>query len=318
MDNENVICHIMGLNSISKKYFMTKMDYSTYDCIDLDLISNEIIKDYDMDKMYNQYENLKKKKNERYKDIGKKMTAFWEKNFNELINENIRSDKKVILIGKNHHYKQLSKKINLPTTNKFYVKSNIKQDIEEIIEYNLDNYRKDIIKGIFPIEYLNFNFLMKQKEALKNSYLKSGYLEKTIPQINVILNLLSKKKIKGNNLYISLRDSYNLNSKIHPKKNSKIFAYSEPVLALLGSFRFDESELVKSYHKNRVKIKEKKNGILKKLKKKRFLYLVDTKTFIPHEKGNNVKFFSQAPVVIKDKEQIDNVYDIFNDISVIE
>ena len=54
MDNENVICHIMGLNSISKKYFMTKMDYSTYDCIDLDLISNEIIKDYDMDKMYNQ------------------------------------------------------------------------------------------------------------------------------------------------------------------------------------------------------------------------------------------------------------------------
>ena len=204
---------------------------------------------------------------------------------------------------------------------------------EPNVNYGYIKYKKNYIyKDSFEVD----SFIEKPKKSkalklckigalwnsgiviVKNSYLKSGYLEKTIPQINTILNLLSKKKIKGNNLYISLRDSYNLNSKIHPKKNSKIFAYSEPVLALLGSFRFDEKELVKSYHKNRVKIKEKKNGILKKLKKKRFLYLVDTKTFIPHEKGNNVKFFSQAPVVIKDKEQIDNVYDIFNDISVIE
>ena len=194
----------MGLNGISKKYFMTKMDITTYDCIDLDLISSEIIKDYDMDKLFRQYENLKSKKNERYKDIGKKMTAFWEKNFNDLIRDNIKSDKKVILIGKNHHYKQLSKKINLPTTNKFFVKSNMKQDIEEIIEHNLDNYRNDIIKGIFPTNYLNFDYLMKQKIALRDSYLKSGYLEKTIPQINTILNLLSKKKIKGKGLYISI------------------------------------------------------------------------------------------------------------------
>lgn len=308
----------MGLNGISKKYFMTKMDITTYDCIDLDLISSEIIKDYDMDKLFRQYENLKSKKNERYKDIGKKMTAFWEKNFNDLIRDNIKSDKKVILIGKNHHYKQLSKKINLPTTNKFFVKTNMKQDIEEIIEHNLDNYRNDIIKGIFPTNYLNFDYLMKQKIALRDSYLKSGYLEKTIPQINTILNLLSKKKIKGKGLYISMKDSYNLNSKIHPKKNSKIFAYSEPVLALLGSFRFNDDELVKSYHKNRVKIKEMKNGILKKLKKKRFLYLVDSKTFIPHEKGSNVKFFSQAPVPVVDKEKIDNVYEILNDISVFQ
>ena len=53
---------------------------------------------------------------------------------------------------------------------------------------------------------------------------------------------MSKKNIKGEGLYIAMNDTYNVNSKIHPKKNSKIFAYSEPVLALLGSFKFEDNE----------------------------------------------------------------------------
>lgn len=318
MDNKNVICHIVGLNPLAKKIFITKLDNLLYEIIDLDKINQEIFKDYEMDNMFQKYNELKSKKNERYKDINKKMTDFWEKNFTNLLNNSMPAKKKIILIGQNNHYKQISRKINLPTTNKFLIKTNLKQDVRETIEYNLNNHKKDIIRGCFPIDYLDFEYLLKQKKNINDNYKKSGYLEKTIPQINAILNLMSKKKIKGEGLYIAMNDTYNINSKIHPKKNSKIFAYSEPVLALLGSFKFEEDELVKSYNKDRIKIKVLKEGILKKLNKKRYLYLVDDETFIPHESGNNIKFFSQAPVLIKDKEEIKNVYKMLKDISVFE
>ena len=318
MDNRNVICHIVGLNPSAKKIFITKLDNLKYEIIDLDEINKEIFKDYEMDNMFKKYNDLKKKKNERYKDLDKKMTQFWEKKFTNILTNSMPVKKKVILIGQNNHYKQISKKINLPTTNKFLIKTNLKQDIRETIEYNLNNHKKDIIYGCFPINYLDFDYLMKQKKNVNESYIKSGYLEKTMPQINSILNLLSKKNVKGNGLYLALRDTYNVNSKIHPKKNSKIFAYSEPVLALLGSFKFGDDELLKSYHKDKVKIKELKESILKKLKKKRYLYLVDEETFIPHESGNNIKFFSQAPVIVKDKEEIKNVFNMMKEISIFE
>ena len=44
--------------------------------------------------------------------------------------------------------------------------------------------------------------------------------------------------------------------------------------------------------------------------------MVEKDTFIPHEKGKNVKFFSQAPALIIDKENIDNVYDTMKQIGV--
>jgi hypothetical protein len=305
MDNRNVICHIIGLNPSAKKIFITKLDNLKYEIIDLDKINKEIFKDYEMDTMFKKYNDLKVKKNERYKDLDKKMTQFWERNFTNLLNNSMPAKKKIILIGQNNHYKQISKKINLPTTNKFLVKTNLKQDVRETIEYNLNNHKKDIIYGCFPINYLDFDYLMKQKQNVNESYIKSGYL-------------LSKKNVNGKGLFLALRDTYNINSKIHPKKNSKIFAYSEPILALLGSFKFDDDELLKSYKKDRVKIKELKEGILKKLRKKRYLYLVDEETFIPHESGNNIKFFSQAPVIVKDKEEIKNVFNMMKEISVFE
>jgi cellulose biosynthesis protein BcsQ len=106
-----------------------------------------------------------------------------------------------------------------------------------------------------------------------------------------------------------LKDPYNLGSKIHPKKNDKILAYIDPNLALLGSFNFDKEELSKNYNGKEIKIKELKAQALDKLKTRRFLYLVDKNSFIPHEKGANQKFFSQNPVTILQKEKINSVYD---------
>ena len=312
--NKNVICHIVGLNPLSKKKFIKKIDSKKIEFVDLDKINEDIFKNPDMDKMFKKYQSLKNSKNEKYKDLEKKMTEFWEKNFIDLINNNIPGKKKVILIGNNNHYRQLSKKINLPTTNKFIIKSNKKKDVRDLIKYNLDKHKDDIINGCFPINHLSFDYLLKRKQLVDESYLKSGYLEKTEDQMINILKLLQKKRIKGEGLFISMKEQYNNNTKIFPEKNDKVFAYSEPVLALLNSFEFSDDELIKEFDETKVKIVEKKKKALNKMKKKRYLYLVEKDTFIPDESGKNIKFFSQAPVLILDSEEIKNVYEMLKEI----
>ena len=72
--------------------------------------------------------------------------------------------------------------------------------------------------------------------------------------------------------------------------------------------------MVKEFDETKVKILEKKKNVLNKMKKKRYLYLVEKDTFIPDESGKNVKFFSQAPVLILDSEEIKNVYEMLKEI----
>ena len=45
------------------------------------------------------------------------------------------------------------------------------------MENNLDNHRKEIIDGLFPLDYLNIDFLIKKREDLLNIYTKLGYEE---------------------------------------------------------------------------------------------------------------------------------------------
>ena len=216
MEYNNVICHIVGLNPQLKKSFNKNYSNKIYNVIDLDEINDEIFNNPDMEKLFKKYQSLKKNKNDKYKDIEKKMSVFWEKNFSNLVFQNIPAKKKIILIGNNNHYKQLSKKMDLPTTNKFLIKSNDKIYVSNLIKYNLDNHKKKIINGCFPINYLDFDYLLKKKKSIDESYKKSGYLEKTLEQIQEILNLLAKRNIPGKGLYVSLKDGYNINSKIHP------------------------------------------------------------------------------------------------------
>ena len=71
-----------------------------------------------------------------------------------------------------------------------------------------------------------------------------------------------------------------------------------------GSINFVDGEVKKNYNGSEISLKELKPSGIKKLKTRRFLYLVDSKTFIPHENGNNFRFFSQLPVKILAKEKI--------------
>ena len=305
-------CHIIGFNPYSKKTFVDKLNAKIFNVIDLDVINQEILKKPELDKMYQQYQKLKDDKNDKFKEVDKKMSLFWEQNFKDTIDSKVNQKKINILVGQNNHYKSLSKRINIDCTNKFIIKSNIDEEVKSWIKYNLETYKNQIIEGNFPLDYINYSFLHKKRQIIESTYSKIGYIEKTIDQLNTIVNLIENSTKKdGNEMWISMKEPYNVNSLIHPKLNNKVIAFSDPNVALLNSINFVDGEVKKNYNGSEISLKELKPSGVKKLKTRRFLYLVETKTFIPHENGNNQKFFSQLPVKILAKEKIDNVHDFF-------
>lgn len=305
MDNFIFICHIIGLNSQLKKNLDDlKNDFNI---IDLDIINQQIVSDDYLNNLYEKFEKLKKEKNDKYKDVEKKMTIYWESEFYKKINEVATDKKNNIFIGSNTHYKISSKRVNLNTTNNFIIKSDLVEEIKLIIKTNLDTYRDQIINGLFPLEYLDTKFLIKKKELIISSYKKQGYIEKTFEEIINILKTVCKTKDK-NELWISLKEPYNVDTKIYPKDNSTIIAYSQPEFAIIDSFSFSDDEIQKTISNDALSIKEIKENSLLKLKKKRYLYMVDKSNFLPFENDEN-KYFSQSPILIKGKEKIESVYE---------
>ena len=62
----NLTCHIVGLNPISKKELIEELNKKIFNPIDLDDINQEIINDNEMDKMYKQYQKFKDIKNDKF------------------------------------------------------------------------------------------------------------------------------------------------------------------------------------------------------------------------------------------------------------
>ncbi len=312
-------CHIIGLNPYTKKEFSDGLNNKIFNIIDLDIINQEILRNPNLDKLYRQYQKLKEDKNDKFKEVDKKMSQFWEKNFIEVIESKVNEDKMNILIGQNNHYKSLARRVNIECTNKFIIKSDVDEEVKAWIRYNLETYKNEIISGNFPLDYINYEYLHKKRENIETTYKKIGYIEKTLEQLKTITNLIENStKNNGAEMWISLKEPYNVGSLIHPKSKdttniaSKLIAYSDPNVALLGSINFNNDEVKRNYNGNEITIKELKAEGMKKLKTRRFLYLVDSKTFMPHENGNNHKFFSQLPVKILAKEKINNLYEYFN------
>ncbi len=309
-----IICHIVGISNVLKNDFINKTEKMNYNIIDLDEISNNILNSSNMDQMYKQYQHFKDNKNDKYKDIDKKMSLYWETNMIETIHYNMNKDKKNIVIGYSHHYRNINKRINLPQTipyTKFIIKVS-KSDIRNIITYNLDKYRNDIINGIYALENIDYDYIYNNRIKIDSIYEKNGFLPKTLETLYTILDL-STKKTDIDNLWISTKEPYNIGSKIYPpnKSGAKLFAFTDKIMALLSSFHFNDDELEKTFDNNTIKVKEKKKGILEKMNEKRYLLSVDKTMFVPHEKGNNIKFFSQEPVNILEIIKVGNVFKEF-------
>jgi hypothetical protein len=308
-----ITSHIVGITNLLKNDFINKTKTMNYNIIDLDEISNNILNNSTMEQMFKQYQHFKENKNDKYKDIDKKMSLYWETTMIETIHYSINKDKKNIVIGYSHHYRNINKRINIPQTSpyaKFIIKIS-KHDVRNIITYNLDKYKNDIINGSYPLENIDYDYIYSNRQKIDSIYEKSGYLSKTLDTLYTILDL-STKTTDIDCLWISTKEPYNVGSKIHPstKSGSKLFAFSDKLMALLSSFHFNDEELEKSFDNvtNTIKVKSKKDGVLERMNEKRYLLVVDKSTFVPHEKGNNVKFFSQEPVNILEIIKVNNVY----------
>jgi len=210
-------CHLIGLNPYSKKTFVDNLNDKIFNVIDLDEINQEILKDPRLDKMYHQFQKLKTDKNDKFKEVDKKMSQFWENNFIDGIEEKISPKKINILVGQNNHYKSLHKRVNIDCTNKFIVKSDTDDEVKAWIKYNLDNYREEIIQGNFPLDYINYEYLHKKRLTIETIYKKIGYIEKSLDQIKTIINLIESATKKSTQEIHC--DSKN---KQQPRQNSKL------------------------------------------------------------------------------------------------
>jgi hypothetical protein len=303
-----VSCHIIGFNPYSKIEFISQLDKKIFNIIDLDNINQEILADSIMDKFYRQYQKLKSEKNDKFKDVDKKMSQHWESKFIENVESKIVGKKINILIGQNNHYKSIYKRVNIECTNKFIVGSDIEQEIKAWIQYNLDTYRNDIIQGTFPLEYINTDFLYKKRILISTLYKKIGYIEKTITQLKSIMKLIVQQISDNETIWVGLKEPYNIGSLIHPISNGKIVGYNDPFIALLGSFNLANTDVKPKFTGSEITLEEIKPLGLKKLHARRYLYMVESNNFIPHENGYGQKYFSQHPVKILSKERIDNVF----------
>ena len=137
----------------------------------------------------------------------------------------------------------------------------------------------------------------------------------TIDNIIDILKSYSQNRIKGKGQWISSKESYNVGSQIFPN-NQRLTAYSDPVLSLLNSFKFNNKEINHTFDKDKVIILNTNKSIPKKLNKSRYLYYVCKDNFVPNGKNSN-EYFTQSPTVVFEKEKINDVYKKFTELNLI-
>lgn len=307
---KNVICHIAGIdkeltNKIKKQYGNNPEIILD----DLDFIGEQIKDDKKMNYLFDQWTKFKDKNNEKYKSVEKEMDRHWQNIFQDHVMDIINNNrnKRIIFFGNNNHYKHLSKKIDLPTASRFYLKTNIDEHCKNIVKNYLSDYEEDIINGSFPLSFLDHNFIKSRRSRISKYYENWGYDIKNEDEIVEFLDLtINQKKMETlNHLYYASRMPYYPGANIHPEKNNLV-AYSNPWEALY--------ELIpkKCQIKTGIKngdpyIEEGKEAEFQKLRFKGYLYHLDKKTFMPFGRKNSSKFKSSLPAKILKKEKFNSL-----------
>lgn len=303
---KNVICHIAGVNKdLTSK--LKKLYGNNPEIVldDLDIFSEEIKDNEKMNYLFGQWSRFKEKNNDKYKSIEKEMDRYWTNLFHDHIKNiiNNNKNKRIIFFGNNTHYKHLSRKIDIPTISKFFLNVNKDQHSQEIIKGYLEDYQDDIIKGVFPLSYLDPKFINNKRNRTSKYYFNWGYDIKEEEEILEFLDLtINQKKMESlDYLYYASKMPYYSGANIHPDKGN-LYAFSNPWEALFSLI--PKKVMVSSGIKNGEPfLKEDRELEFNKLKFKGYLYFLDKKTFMPIGKKNSTKFKSTIPSKILKKEK---------------
>ena len=240
-----VLSHIVGINSLMKNDFLSKMSELNINTIDLDEMSKMILSDN---------QNCSP---ELWKSL---MTK-------KILTHNIdHNNKYYVLIGMSNFVLDNRVRININTDNLFFVDINYDTCTSQIITYNLDYYRVNIINGKFPLEYLNYDFIKKYRQKIEASYVNKGYVLKKYDDIIKWL-----KETTNNIVYY-----------VHPKRftnkldmkclgNIKNYGYNTKWMALASILTKDKIRRGIINNKSPY-IKEVTLGSFNELKKPIYLY----------------------------------------------
>ena len=322
--DNRILCHIAGMNEEIKEDFYNLMNQKKkiVEVVDLDKMSDKIINDKYINRLHKKLEFYKAKKNSKSKEIQKEMNDYWKKKLDNFVDDTLNKtdkNKKIIFVGLVAHSKYTSKKIKIKTNNKFFLKVNHKKNAKSVIKYNIDNYRKEIIEGTFPLKYLDMDFLVKKRILLERQYYKMNYVSKSLKNILKMINLNLDKALEFKNikkLYIGMKDKYNEGSLIYPFNRGKVIAYSEKWLALTSVLGEQSKKFRKGYADNKPYIEEKEKNAIRAFNTNGYLYEVAKDNFIFHEKGKTYKLVSQNPAAILKRTYISNIYKKLNDSSI--
>lgn len=202
---DKVICHIVGLNNFLKQKFISYLaeKYSNIVVKDLDDITNNIRNNKKMITFYDKLSKVKLKKNKI--QLVQQINTLWKKSLINNINRMYKKnhDKKIILLGLCTYHKNHKLRIKIDTKNKFFIKIDDKKNAINIVEYNIDIYRKNIINGSFPLRYIDHQFLMKQRIKLKKIYTNMNYKLKSYQSILKWIDLKMEQCIAKDDKIIS-------------------------------------------------------------------------------------------------------------------
>lgn len=297
-----VFSHIVGLNDELKEYFIENVSLLNFKIIDLDKITASVLNEKEMNDIYNELDNNPKKS----KELERRMCNYWRENFYLKLSKEVdESEGKIILLGLSNFFKNNRINVKIDTNLKFIVKVNLEKNAKNVIEKNLDNHRKEIIDGIFPLDYLNINFLVKKREDLINIYSKLGYQEKMINNIIKIIKNNYDNYI-DKDLYFGSVDKYN-----KLIKNKSISAFTAPWLAVLSSI--NNKNLKGGFKRGESFVRSSNKDEISKLDRECYLYKVDKNNFYQSQDGMGMKFISNRPVKIEESYYIENILNYFKE-----
>jgi hypothetical protein len=289
------IIHIVGINTFIKDDIIAKIRDMKFELFDLDLISKNILF------------------TENKTEMGKLWKTRLQSELDLFLSKN--NNKNIVVIGLSNFVLDHRYKININTKHKYFL--NIPYDIcsSQLITFNLDNYREDIIDGKFPIKYIEHSFLVSQRKNLQEEYVFSGYKLKNLEQLFSILDQINNiKKEKNNKVYLAFNKRFEDNipdSFIGSKPI--IYGYTEKWMAIASILpkNFISRGLLKNNNRTEPYIKELSLKAFDNLQKPCYIYefnsIKDLDKF--RSEINNTKFIG--------REYVSNMYDELSSYGVI-
>jgi hypothetical protein len=289
-----IICHISGLNEHYKNkiiMFINKISH-IITILDLDDVTETIINDEQVTKLDEKYDEYKLNYNPQIKQVEEEIKQYWYDKLTSHIEEFLgKTEQKVVILGSTVHYKFATKKIDLDVDTKFFLDISYDKYTKQIIRENLDKYKNDIINGIFPLDYLNGSFLMKKRLNTQKIYQKTNY---KVVKWEELINFLNPSK-KNKEFWHASFD------KDVPKK---IKIFNQPWIALANLI---DKDINISIINGQPHIHEKKELILQTLKKKGYLYQIESDNIMIN-KSNHHKFKVSQPYNIVKEIPVDNIF----------